>query len=88
MVDLENLNTSNPALVSLLEQGIFTTNKSGRRFSAMHLDQAHEQLNNVLKNNGGLAGLVSNPNGLKRFLLCGPIITRLLEEFDKSHGNR
>ena len=37
--------------------------KTGHTFSSMALDQTHEQLNEVIKGDGGAVGLTENPVG-------------------------
>jgi hypothetical protein len=51
--DLVNLVESDPALWELFKAGYFVAMKTGRAFSAIALDQAHEQANAILKGNGG-----------------------------------
>lgn len=62
-------------------KGKFTVNKTGRYFSNMPLDEAHEQNNAVVKGNGGAIDLTENPDALLRWMICGPEVTRILEEF-------
>ncbi|XP_046544723.1 uncharacterized protein LOC124254923 [Haliotis rubra] len=57
--------------------------KTKRTFSAMPLDQAHEQNNKTVKDSGGAVGLTENPKALKRWMIAGPEQSRLLQEFDK-----
>ena len=59
--------------------------KSGKRFSAMPLDQAHEQNNAKVKDTGGAVGLTENPAALKRWAVAGPEQARILEEFESSY---
>ena len=55
----------------------FTTNhnwvlsRTGRRFSAIPIDQAHEQLNKVVKGTGGIIGLTENPTALRYISILG-----------------
>lgn len=55
--------------------------KTGRPFSSLALDQAHEQNNAVLKDGGGVVGLTNDPDALRRVMIAGPEVTRLLKEF-------
>ena len=41
-------------------KGKFTVNKTIRKFSAMGKDQAHEQHNKIIKEDGGSVGLFDN----------------------------
>lgn len=58
--------------------------KTHRKFSAIPLDQAHEQNNKLVKDSGGAVGLTENPNALKRWMISGPEQIRLLKEFQSS----
>ena len=64
------------------QQGKFTVNKMGNKYSAIPLDQVHEQLNATLKGDGGIIGLASNDSALDRWIVSGPEVARLIEEFD------
>lgn len=48
-----NLETLHPSLWEKFMEGYFVVDKTGRRFSRIALDQAHEQLNAVMKGSGG-----------------------------------
>ena len=61
-------------------------NKTAKRFSAMAIDQAHEQNNAMVKGDGGAVGLTENPNALRRWMLSGPEMARLVNEFEAGHG--
>lgn len=51
--DLVNLMNNHPQLLKHFENGQFVARKSNRKFSGMALDQAHEQMNAILKGDGG-----------------------------------
>ena len=53
------------------------------RFSAMSIDQCHEQNNEVVKGSGGAVGLTENPSAFQKWILAGPEQARLLQEFEK-----
>ena len=48
----------------------------------MPIDQAHEQNNAIVKGSGGAIGLMQNPTALRKWLLAGPEIARLVGEFE------
>lgn len=56
--------------------------KTRNRFSAMPIDQAHEQNNALIKGSGGAVGLMENPSSLQKWVLAGPEQARLLTEFE------
>lgn len=59
--------------------------KSQHAFSAIALDQAHEQNNAMIKGDGGAIGLTTNPAALNRWIILGPKIARLIDEFQTSN---
>ncbi|ELU07992.1 hypothetical protein CAPTEDRAFT_216620 [Capitella teleta] len=79
MMDLQN---NHPAIMSEFQTGNFVVQKTRRRFSAIALDHCHEQNNAVIKGSGGAVGLTENPSALKRWIVAGPEITRLITEFE------
>ena len=69
-------------------KGHFTIKKTGNAFSAMAIDQAHEQNNAVVKGDGGAVGLTKNPSALKHWMTCGPEMARLMVEFEDTSTNK
>ena len=53
-------------------------------FSAIAIDQCHEQMNKLVKGEGGAVGLTENPHALERWMVAGPEISRLIQEFESS----
>ena len=51
------------------ENGHWVIHKTTRRFSAMPIDQAHEQNNEVVKSSGGAVGLTENPSAFRRWMV-------------------
>jgi len=80
--DMLNLPSSQPSVFVHFSNGKFTVNKSGRVFSAMPIDQAHEQLNAVAKGDGGIIGLTDNDAALARYIVSGPEVARLIAKFE------
>ena len=56
--------------------------KSNRKFSRITSDQNYEQTNAKIKVVSGATGLTENETALLRWLICGPEISRLLDEFE------
>ena len=77
------LKTLHPAIDAQFNEGEFMIKKTCRQFSAIAIDQAHEQNNAVVKGDGGAIGLTENPSALKSCMLYGPEMARLTYEFDK-----
>jgi len=63
------------------EMGYWTITRSNRRFSSLPIDQAHEQANKRVKGVGGIIGLTENPEMLERWIVTGPEISRVVEDF-------
>ena len=59
-----------------------TVTKTRRRFSCIAIDQAHEQNNAMVKDDGGAVGLTENASALRRWMLSGPEMARLVNEFE------
>ena len=53
--------------------------QSDHVFSTMAIDQAHEQMNEKIKEDGGIIGLTDNPTALG-----GPEVARIVDEFEMS----
>ena len=64
--DMHTLSTMNPDIAAEFRVGKFVVNKTQRAFSAIALDQTHEQLKALVKGNGGAIGLTENPAALLR----------------------
>lgn len=81
--DLTMLETTHPSIFVEFWAGGFVARKTHRSFSAIALDQAHEQCNAVVKGEGGAVGLTNDPNALRRWMVAGPEISRMVGEFEK-----
>ena len=55
--------------------------KTSNSFSAIPIDQEHEQNNKLVKGSGGVVGLTENPSAFQRWMTAGPEQARLLKEF-------
>ena len=77
--DMENL------LAAIQEEfydfGHWVISKTHKKFSAIPIDQAHEQKNSHVKGCGGALGLTENPVAFRRWMLSRPEQARLLTEF-------
>lgn len=79
--DLEMLPSTAPTINSEFNNGKFVISKTKTLFSALAIDQAHEQNNAMLKADGGAVGLMQDPVSLRRFTVAGPEVSSLLTEF-------
>lgn len=82
--DMANLHRAHPVIAFEFNNGNFTVRKTGRVFSAMAIDQAHEQNNCAVKSDGGAIGLTQSPDALRRWMVAGPEVVRMISEFEGS----
>ena len=79
--DMENL------LAAIQEEfwdsGHWVISKTHKKFSAIPIDQAHEQNNSHVNRCGGAVGLTKNPVAFQRWMLSGPEQARLLTELEE-----
>ena len=80
--DIYALQHEVPDVHQRFTNGLFVVHKTQRRFSAIPVDQAHEQNNALVKREGGAAGLTENPNALRHCMVTGPEIARVINEFE------
>lgn len=64
--------------------GRFVVQKSSNHFSAIAIDHCHEQNNCTIKGSGGAVGLTESPAALRRWMVAGPELARLISEFENS----
>ena len=77
--DLENLPQS--IIKEFQDHGHWVVSKTQNRFSAMPIDQAHEQSHLVVKGSSDAVGLTENPAAFRKWMIAGPEQARLMEEF-------
>ena len=80
--DLKCLQINCPAVHDEFLKGNFVTQKTNHKFSLMPHDQIHEQLNAVVKGDGGVIGLTENDPAMKRWMVAGPEISRIIKEYE------
>ena len=83
LYDMEVLDETDPeVLTEFLINGNFVVSRTRNPFSAMGIDQRHEQLNKDVKGDGGAVGLTENEDMLRRWMVCTPEIARSVAEFE------
>ena len=82
--DMECLETEIPAIVVEFKNGNFVVNKTNRAFSSLPIDQAHKQNNKIVKGDGGAIGLTDSSTQLLRWLVSGPEMSRINNDFELS----
>ena len=79
--DLEELNKTAIGVHEEFMRGNFVIRKTSNPFSALPVDQAHEQNNAADKGDGGVVGLTDDLTALRRWSVAGPEVCVLLNEF-------
>ena len=83
---MDHLHKNHPSVHNEFSRGKFTVQKTNRKFSRIGLDHNHEQLNAKVKGVSGVIGLTEDESGLCWWLIAGPEIARLLEEYDANEA--
>ena len=65
------------------DHGNWVVSKTKNRFSAIPIDQAHEQNNALIKGSGGAIGLTENPSALRKWVIAGREQAQLIVEFER-----
>ena len=81
--DMTSLSVNHPNMHAEFRAGKFVVHKTRNKFSAMAIDQYHEQNNGAVKGSGGAVGLTENPAALRRWTVAGPEVARLVAEFEE-----
>ena len=81
--DMCTLEERHPAVYAEFCKGHFAVQKTQRLFSKIALDQNHEQLNDLLKTEGGVIGNTQNAATLCYKQIAGPELSRLTQEFEE-----
>ena len=79
--DLKLLQSNHPGVYKEFCQGKFTINKSGKPFSRLVIDQAHEQNNRLDKIDGSANHLLNDNAALLKWTVADPAITEMVQSF-------
>lgn len=80
--DMSELSIKHPEVHQQFTNGSFVVHKTKKLFSSIALDHAHEQVNAMVKGEGGAVGLTESPAALRRWMVAGPEVARMVEEFE------
>jgi hypothetical protein len=86
--DLMELHDKCPSTYAEFLKGKFVTQKTCHKFSSIAHDQIHEQLNAMVKGDGGAIGITENECALRRWMIAGPEMARLINEYEVNHPTR
>ena len=78
-----NLIGKHPDVLAEFKSGTFVVHKTSYLFSAISIDQCHEQNNAEFKGSGGAIGLTGNPGALRHWMVTGPEIARITTAFEE-----
>ena len=81
MVTLSHLHAS---IYVEFMKGHFTVQKTDHSFSNIAIDQAHEQHNCIVKDDGGAVGVTEFLAALQRWMDSGPEMAELINDFEAS----
>ena len=70
-----------PQLAHAFQRGAFVVHKSSRDVSAIAIDQAHEQVNAVIKADGGAICVTEDPSELRRWIIAGPEVSQFVAQY-------
>lgn len=84
--DMLTLKKRLPQNYAHLLNGGFKVQKTAKVSSAIAIDHAHEKNNAMAKGDGEAVGLTENPAALRRWMISGPEVARLIAEFEASSG--
>ena len=82
--DMCELPTKHSDVYTQFMNGNFVVHKTKSLFSAIALDHAHEQVNAGVKGEGSAVGLTGNSAALRRWMVAGPELLRMIEDFEGS----
>jgi len=86
--DMVELTTTDHETAQEFRDRNFMVQETNRPFSTIPVYQTHKQNNAVIKGDGGAVGLTNNPSALRRWIVAGPEVARLIEEFQDEQENR
>ena len=66
IADMLNSIKTHPVIYHEFMNGHFAVQKTSNVFSAIAIDQCHEQMNKLVKGEGGAVGLTEDPQALER----------------------
>ena len=88
LADLLSLEVNCRDVYTEFLKGNFVNQKTNKTFSGMALDQVHEQLNAMVKGDGGVIGITQNDETLRRWSVAGPETARLLFEYNNKQNEK
>ena len=82
------LSEKHPAIFIKFCDGKFVVHKTSSRFSAIAIDQCHEQNNAIVKDSaGGTIALMTNPDALRCRMVADPEVARMVTKLESLQTN-
>ena len=81
--NMTELPVKHPEVFQQFSNGSFVVHKMQILFSSIALDHAHEQVNAMVKGDGGVVGLTESREALRRWMIAGPEVARMVQEFEE-----
>ena len=85
--DMMMLSEKQLGVLAEFKTGKFVICKTSNKFSAMEIDQCHEQNNALVKGSEGAIGQTENSGALRRWTVAEPEIVRITKEFEGDRGH-
>ena len=85
--DMCVLQSAHPSVYKYFIDGSFVVNKTTKLFSSIALDHCHERVNAVVKGEGGAVGLTENLAALRRWMVAGPELSKMIQEFEGKNSS-
>ena len=82
--DMSLLFSFHPDIHQEFTNGYLVVHKIEKVFSSIALDQVHEQVNAQVKGKGGAVGLTENSAALRRWMIAGLEVARIIQEFKET----
>ena len=81
LAEMRDLKRTDPGIWEAFSKGEFSVQKTPIPYTALGMDHAGEQVNEVIKIEGGLTGVSRNENARTRYFLTAPIISKIASNF-------
>ena len=82
---MKNLQNSNSEVFQGFSNNeSFVIPRTSNPFLSMGIDQCYEQLNKIVKGDGSATGLTEDDNTLRKWMVCGPEVARVVMEFEQN----
>ena len=87
LAEMYTLKRMDPIVWEAFSDGEFAVQRNKIPFTGIGMDHRGEQVNKILKIDGGIVGISHNENACTRFMLSAPIIAEISSSFKDSIGS-